>query len=187
MDNIEQFFIDNLKEKHDLILTEYSEFVRHNSQWITQVITISGTILGGIVLTQNSLNQLGIIGVVCLFTTINAGLFLMYITNKKFANRLFESFAVLTDYTTMFFRLKDLSSKTNLTDIEKNEMTELQKELLNVLQDIGIMEKDSLTGNFKPGSVYKMHLRSKSLDWSNYILITLFFISGVIIILSKLS
>jgi hypothetical protein len=186
MDGIEQFFIENLKEKHDLVLTEYSKSVRQNSNWVTQVITVSGTILGGLILTQNLHNLLEIIGLIFLFVTINAGLFLMYYSNKKLSERLIESFATLTDYTTMFLRLKELSTKLNLSDNEKTEITKLQKKLLKMLKEMGIVGTANINSEFKLGSVYKTYLKSKSIDWGNYILIVSFFISGVLIIISRL-
>lgn len=178
--------LDNLKENSSLFIKEYSESIRQNSNWITQVVTISGSILSGFVLIQNTHKTLEDIGLLCLFCTICFGLFLMYHSNRKFSERILESFMRLTDYTMNVIRIQELSSKLILSKEENEEKAKLEKILLKELKEMGIINKINSKGQYRIGSVFKKYLKTKSIDTTNYLLIAAFFISGLMILISKL-
>lgn len=174
--------LDITKTSIESFMREYGELNRQKNLWLIQLITIAGTIVGGFILTQQSMSLTTKMGLALLFIIISFGLTWIYKENKNQLELTQRGLSKQIDYSVclmLYFNLIKLEQKQALSQIDQNLKGQSWVYMIKTLQEIGLAGED---GNIKIGGVSeKLEKRLKKFDVS-YILIVLFLISILIII-----
>lgn len=174
-DEFSKTLLDNMKETNELYFSQYSEALRQKNIWLIQLITISGTIFGGFILSQQKQSLTVNIGLGILYTVVFIGITLIYRENKNQITLIQKGIKKNIDYWINAIINYNLSKKQNLTDIELKRKQESQEYLDNFFKESGFLKEDGTLGNLFE------KLDDKKIDW-NYLLLLGFFISILIII-----
>ena len=175
LDEFEKNILNNMRATNELYMPQYSEALRQKNLWLIQLITIAGTIFGGIILSQQKQMSTVNIGLAVLFTVVFIGITLIYRENKHQITLIRKGHLKSIDFNCNAFLYHKLSNKKNLTELELKKKQESQDFLDNSLEEIGFLKEDGALGNLSE------KLDDKKIDW-NYLLILGFFISILIII-----
>lgn len=175
----QEYLIQSTSAQNLLIFKEAIETSKLKNTWIAQIVTISGTLLGGLTMFSNNKNIVESIGLLILFGTIVLGLILMIRNLNYESNRLAYTFSGLNDYSLRALMLSFFSQKENLTQEEKKQKEILEDELKALNIEMGLVKEDGNLNSFAKS------LQLDKVSIGNYILIFGLSIGGLLITLSN--
>lgn len=172
--------LDMSKTYTELFMNEYGQSSREKNVWLIQLITISGAIFGGFILSQNPIEIIVRIGLLLLFIVIIIGLFFIYQENKNQLITIKLAYAKNVDYWSRVITYQDLIKRQNtLNEKERETRKQIEDYFKAFVEEIGILKEDGSLGNLCE-KIAEENKRS----WKdrNYILIFGFFLSVLIIL-----
>lgn len=162
-----------------LIFKELVDLDKHKNTWIAQLITISSSLLGGLYFLKNNPNIIAIIGFLILFSTIIFGLSTIMKNINKLSDNLsktmFKQYDINNSLLFLNYCQQKITNKVELNEEEKKKKIEIEKNFMNFMQDIGIIDDQ---GNLR---MITDDIKNAKIENANYILIY-GFTTGVILI-----
>ena len=181
-DKIQDQLFDATKSQNQIIFQETLALSKLKNTWSAQIVTVSGTILGGVSVFAEDKNIATYIGLLILFTTIVIGLVLIIQNLRNESNKLTEYFATFNDYNLraiMLAELEFIAQNRQLNQVEFNQKTKLETELQQILEKWDLLDEN---GNLKMLSDF--FLKDK-VSIGNYILIGGLAIGGILITMAE--
>jgi len=179
IDDLIRNMIDMIKANNEFLMHQVGELLKQKNLWIAQIITISSAILGGFFLSRQQNNLVVNLGITLLFIIVFVALLLIYRNYRNFAEGLLEQYGKSSDYYMRSLIYLGLLKKQNLTEEESRIKVEIGQYFKDFFQEIGLIKE-----NGSLGSIYEKLYQNKNVDWINYLLIVMFFLTGLILAFS---
>lgn len=181
LEKIQEQIFDATKSQNQVIFQETLALSKLKNTWIAQIVTISGTILGGVSVFSQNKTITTFLGLGILFLTIVIGLILIVNNLNKESNKLTEYYANFNDYNLRAILLTELEIKSkNLSLEEIIQRDKLEHELRKIADKWDIIDEN---GELK---LLSEKLMTTKINIGNYILIGGLAIGGVLITMSEL-
>lgn len=181
-EKIQEQLFEATKSQNQIIFQETLALSKLKNTWIAQIVTVSGTILGGVSIFAENKNTATFIGLLILFTTIVIGLILIIQNLRNESNRLTEYFATFNDYNLraiMLSELEFIAQNRQLNQAEINQKSKLETELKQILKEWDLLDEN---GNLKMLSDFML---KDKVSVGNYILIIGLAIGGILITMAE--
>lgn len=182
-EKIQDQLFDATKSQNQIIFQETLALSKLKNTWIAQIVTVSGTVLGGVSVFSDNKNIATYIGLSILFTTIVVGLVLIIQNLQRESNKLMDYYATFNDYNLraiMLVELEYFAQTRQLSEYEQNQKNKLENELGQILKKWELLDED---GNIKMLSDF---LTEDKVSIGNYILIGGLAIGGILITMAEL-
>lgn len=180
-EKIQEQLFDATKSQNQVIFQETLALAKLKNTWIAQLVTVSGTVLGGVSIFSEQKNISTFLGLGILFVTIVVGLILIIKNLNRESNKLTEYFANFNDYNLRAIMLAELEIKgQNLTQEEIVQKDKLISDLKKIAEKWDILDKN---GELK---MLSEELLSEKVSVGNYILIGGLAAGGILITMSGL-
>ena len=182
-EKIQEQLFEATKSQNQLIFQETLALARLKNTWIAQIVTVSGTILGGVSVFASNKNIATYIGLFILFSTIVVGLILIIQNLQEESNRLTEYFATFNDYNLRVIMLSELefqAQNRTLNQAEIEQKKKLETELSRILDKWDLLDEN---GNLKMLSDF---MKRDKISIGNYILIIGLAIGGIFITMAEI-
>src|SRR5690554_3724105 len=148
-EKIQEQLFEATKSQNQIIFQETLALSKLKNTWIAQIVTVSGTVLGGVSVFAQNKNIATYIGLLILFITIVIGLILIIQNLKNESNKLTEYFATFNDYNLraiMLAELEFLGQNRPLNPAEISQKTKLETELRQIIEKWDLLDEN---GNIK--------------------------------------
>lgn len=181
-EKIQDQLFDATQSQNQIIFQEALTLSKLKNTWIAQIVTVSGTILGGVSVFAENKNIATYIGLLILFTTIVIGLVLIIQNLRNESNKLTEYFATFNDYSLRALMLAELeffAQNRRLNQAELDQKTKLENELQQILEKWDLLDEN---GNLKMLSDF---LLKDKVSIGNYILIGGLAVGGILITMAE--
>jgi len=180
-EKIQEQLFDATKSQNQVIFQETLALSKLKNTWIAQLVTVSGTVLGGVSIFSEQKNVATFLGLGILFLTIVIGLVLILKNLNRESNKLTEYFANFNDYNLRAIMLAELEIKgQNLTQEEIIQKDKLISELKKIADKWDILDEN---GELK---MLSEELLSEKVSIGNYILIGGLAVGGILITMAEL-
>lgn len=180
-EKIQEQLFDATKSQNQVIFQETLALAKLKNTWIAQLVTVSGTVLGGVSIFSEQENVATFLGLGILFVTIVVGLVLILKNLNRESNKLTEYFANFNDYNLTAIMLAELEIKgQNLTQEEIIQKNKLISDLKKIAEKWDILDEN---GELK---MLSEELLSEKVSVGNYILIGGLAVGGILITMSEL-
>ena len=180
-EKIQEQLFDATKSQNQVIFQETLALAKLKNTWIAQLVTVSGTVLGGVSIFSEQKNVATFLGLGILFLTIVVGLVLILKNLNRESNKLTEYFANFNDYNLRAIMLAELEIKgQNLTQEEIIQKNKLISDLKKIADKWDILDEN---GELK---MLSEELLSEKVSVGNYILIGGLAVGGILITMAEL-
>tara|TARA_R110000850_G_scaffold8410_5_gene31153 strand:+ start:370 stop:948 length:579 start_codon:yes stop_codon:yes gene_type:complete len=182
-EKIQEQLFDATKSQNQLIFQETLALSKLKNTWIAQIVTVSGTILGGVSVFTSNKNIATYIGLLILFSTIVIGIIIINNNLRNESNKLTEYFATFNDYNLraiMLSELELLAQNRSLNQAELLQKSKLESELKKILDKWDLLDEN---GNLKMLSEFML---KDKMSIGNYILIVGLAVGGILITMAEI-
>jgi len=183
LEKIQEQLFEATKSQNQIIFQETLAISKLKNTWIAQIVTVSGTILGGISVFSENKNVATYLGLIILFSTILVGLILIIRNLRDESNDLIDYFINFNDYNLRvltLFELEISAKNRQLDSAEISQKEKLESEIKNILEKWDILDSD---GNLK---MLSDTITRKKVAIGNYVLIFGLAAGGILITMSEL-
>lgn len=181
LEKIQEQLFDATKSQNQVIFQETLALTKLKNTWIAQIVTISGTILGGVSVFSDSKSILTFLGLGILFVTIVIGLLFIVNNLNNETNKLLEHYANFNDYNLRAIMLAELELKNEELSPEEIQLKDkIEEELRKIANKLDIIDEN---GELK---MLSDKLKTERINIGNYILIGGLAIGGILITMSEL-
>lgn len=181
-DKIQDQLFDATKSQNQIIFQETLALTKLKNTWIAQLVTVSGTVLGGVSVFSENKNVATYIGLLILFTTIVVGLILIIQNLQRESNKLMDYYATFNDYNIRALKLSELEYYAQIGQLTKYEQAKkhkLETELIEILEKWELLDE---AGNIKMLSDL---MNKEKVSIGNYILIGGLAVGGILISMAE--